>query len=120
MSFWYLATPYSDYPLGRGIAASNAALQAAVLLKAGVVAFSPIVHGRALAFWGNIDDLDHDFWMRADRPFMNAAMGLIVCKLDGWEASKGIAHEIEVFEKAGKPVVMMTPNEVPAGLKGEK
>jgi hypothetical protein len=118
MSFWYLATPYSDYPLGRAFAVSHAAEQAAVLLKAGVVTYSPIAHTHLISFYGGFDELDHDFWMAADRPFMNAAHGLIVCKLDGWETSKGVAHEIAVFEKADKPVVMMTPGAAPRGLVG--
>jgi len=34
---------------------------------------------------------------------------LIVAHMDGWAESKGIAHEVEFFAKAGKPIFDLNP-----------
>lgn len=117
MSFWYLATPYTKYRLGIERAFIDAACEAALLATAGVSVFSPIVHSHPIAFHGLIDPFDHDLWLRIDRPFMELACGLIVCQLDGWEESKGVAAERDIFQAAGKPIVMMLPGLVPPALK---
>ena len=44
---------------------------------------------------------------------MDAARGLIVCEMDGWDESYGIQVEIEVFKAAGKPIIHMTPGFLP-------
>ena len=84
------------------------------LVRAGIPVFSPIAHSHGIAFAGNIDAANHAIWLPADAPFMAAARGLIVCRMDGWQESFGIAEEIRVFLAAGKPVVWMNPGEVPA------
>lgn len=114
--FFYLATPYSKYADGLDAAFTDAAQQAALLVRAGVPVFSPIAHSHPIAMQGGIDPLDHAIWLPADEPFMRAARGLIVCKLVGWKASYGVSVEIRAFRKAGKPVVYMDPGVVPAGL----
>lgn len=113
MSFWYLATPYSRHPEGLLGAFRQACEQSALLLKAGVPIFCPIAHSHAIAQWSDIDPRLHDFWLAVDKPFMDAAKGLIVCRLDSWESSKGVAAEIEAFKAAKKPVVYMQPGIVP-------
>lgn len=114
MTFWYIATPYSKFPGGITAAFEGAAREAAALVKAGVPVYSPIAHTHPVALYGDIDPLDHDIWLPADAPFMEAAKGLIVCQMEGWEHSYGIGEEIKAFEAAGKPIVYMTPGVVPA------
>ena len=118
--FWYLATPYSKYPGGIEEAFREAARQAAILVRAGVPVISPIAHTHPVAIYGFMDPLDHRIWLPVDRPIMNAACGLIVCMMEGWEESIGIKHETNIFERAGKPVVFMTPGEVPNELDPRK
>ena len=50
----------------------------------------------------------------ADQPVMDAACGMIVLELAGWDKSVGLHHEINVFKAAGKPIVFMRLGEVPA------
>jgi hypothetical protein len=114
--FWYLATPYSKYPRGIEAAFVDAAIQASILIKAGIRVYSPIAHTHPVATFGNIDPYDHAIWLPADKPFMDAACGLIVCKLPGWDVSFGIGEEIKLFAAAGKPVIHMTPGLVPHEL----
>ena len=105
--YWYLATPYSKYPEGLEMAFVEACRVAGHLIKIGVRVFSPIAHMHPVARFCNIDPHDHAIWLPADRPIMDAACGLIVCKMPSWEISFGIAEEIKIFEAAGKPIEYM-------------
>jgi len=114
--FWYLATPYSRYADGLDAAFAEAARQAALLVRAGIPVYSPIAHTHPVAIHGGLDPLDHSIWLPADQAFMDAARGLVVCMMPGWDESYGIAVEIETFERAAKPVIYMAPGCVPEGL----
>lgn len=114
MSFWYLATPYSKFPNGIERAFEAACKESALLIRAGVPIYCPIAHTHPIAMAGDIDPFDHAIWLPADKPMMDAAYGLIVCQLETWDVSYGIAEEIKVFVAAKKPVIYMTPGIVPA------
>lgn len=114
--FWYLATPYSKYEGGIEEAFLEAARQASLLIDSGIPVFSPICHSHPIAIEGGIDPLDHLVWLDVDAPMMRAAHGLIVCKMPGWLDSYGVSVEIEAFRDADKPIIYMTPGEVPNGL----
>ncbi len=116
MTFHYLATPYSRYKGGIYNAFEEAARQAALLVQAGVKVYSPIAHTHPVAIHGNLDPFDHTLWLEADRAFMDAAVGLIVCQMDGWRESFGIAEEIKHFKAQGKPIVYMTPGVIPPNI----
>lgn len=118
--FWYLATPYTRYPRGIAAAARDAALVTAGLMRLGIAVFSPIVHTHGVAIEGGLDALDVDFWLKVDRPFMQAASGLIVAKLDGWTESVGIAHEVEVFGREGKPIEYLSLGALRHALDAER
>ncbi len=105
--FWYLATPYTRYPLGRDEAFRMAARVAGRLVLRGVHVFSPIAHSHPIAELGGIDPCDGAKWRHADAPFVEAARGCIVYQARGWDTSAGVAHEIAEFTRAGKPVVYM-------------
>lgn len=105
--YWYLATPYSKYPQGHEAAFREASRIAAWFLKNHVPVFCPIAHSHPLTEHGDLPGTDHEFWMWADSPLMASACGLIVCKMDGWDESAGIAEEIRRFTAGGKPIVYM-------------
>ncbi len=105
----YLATPYSRYLGGIELAYIDASRLAADLLRAGVNVFCPIAHTHPLAIYGNINPLDCDLWLKADKPFMEKADALLVGKLHGWDKSYGISHELEYFRSCGKPVLFIDP-----------
>lgn len=119
MSFFYLASPYSKYPGGIEAAHADVCMEAALLVRAGIPVYSPIAHTHPIAIHGDIDPFDHSIWLEADRTFMDAAQGLIVCEMEGWETSYGIGVEIEHFKKAGKPIIRMTPGMLPQELMRE-
>lgn len=118
--FYYIATPYTRFPEGIEAAFVAACEQAAFLLRNGVRTYSPIAHTHPIAIHGKIDPLDHSIWLPFDEAMMEAAVGIIVCQLPTWEISYGVKHEIEHFLAAGKPVIYMTPGEVPTVLRGGK
>lgn len=107
--FWYLGTPYSKYAGGTEEAFFRACEIAARLIACKIPVFSPIAHSHPIAELGGLDALDHGIWLPADRPFMEAAFGLIVGMMPGWKESVGLAHEIEFFREAGKPVIYLDP-----------
>jgi nucleoside 2-deoxyribosyltransferase len=112
-SFWYLATPYSKYPDGIEAAYELAIKAASLLLDNGVDVYSPIVHTHPLSTTGGLGPRNHEFWLRADTPFMDAARGIIVLEADGWRNSFGVAYELGRFRGKDKPVVWMKPGVVP-------
>ena len=107
--FWYLATPYSKHP--RGIeAAYNEAIAAAVIcICSGVMVFSPIAHTHAIAVVGELPG-HYERWSELDEAMISAATGVIVVQMDGWQQSSGIAAEIALAERLGKPVLYMLPD----------
>lgn len=100
----YIATVYTRWHDGPDDAFVEACRVTADLLKQGVRAVSPIAHSHPIAIHGGIDETDHDFWMRADRPLMEACSALLVVMMPGWRESRGIKEEIDQFTRAGKPV----------------
>ncbi len=111
--YWYLASPYSKYDAGIHVAWMDICYEAANLIRAGIPVYSPIAHTHPIADHGDIDPYDHTIWLPADLPLMQAAKGLIVCMMQGWEESYGIGEEIKEFKKTGKPIIYMTPGKVP-------
>ena len=102
-TFWYLASPYSKHPAGLEEAFREVCRASAQLLKAGHSIFSPIAHTHPIAIYGNMDPLNHDIWLKADRCTMDAASGILILAVPGWEDSYGIQFERGVFKTAGKP-----------------
>lgn len=105
----YLATPYSKYPGSIASAFVDASKLAAKLMVAGVRVYSPIAHTHPLAMYGNLDPLDHRIWLPFDEAMMAKADVLIVAHMASWETSKGIAHEVEYFTRAKKPIFDLDP-----------
>lgn len=105
----YLATPYSLYPHGIGLAFREAAKLAARLMVGGVKVFSPITHGHSMSVYGKVAPLNHELWLDYDRAFMEVCDALVVGKLESWEKSFGIAQEIKFFTEAKKPIYYIDP-----------
>jgi hypothetical protein len=106
----YVGTPYSNYPGGIEIAFIEACRVTARLLQEGAKVYSPIAHTHPVAIHGKIDPLDHNVWLPFDAAIMSKSDAMIVVKMDSWERSKGIAHEIDVFTEARKPIYFIEPD----------
>ena len=109
MTFFYVASPYSNYPMGHDEAFRAVSRAMGELVRSGLSVFSPITHSHPLAEHGGLDGVDGALWEHVNRPMVNAARGLIVVMLSGWCESLGVQHEICEFNKAGKPVLYYDP-----------
>ena len=109
MKYFYFATPYTNYFKGREAAFGVACVEAARLVSTGACVFSPVAHWHPLAIAGNMHAACPDFWDALNEPFMEHAVGLLVCTMTGWESSRGVAHEIKFFEKRKKMVAYVAP-----------
>lgn len=105
----YMATPYTRFPGGIEAAFQEASRIAACLMIAGVKVYSPIAHTHPLAIHGGLDPLDHNLWLPFDAAMIMKADACAVAKMETWEESRGITHEIDAFELLGKPVFYLDP-----------
>jgi len=108
--YWYVATPYSNYPNGHEAAYKDACRAGAILMRSGWRILCPVAHSHSLCEIngteeGIPDHLDPDLWKHADEPLLDAAYGLIVVMMPGWEESSGVQHEIQEARRQGKPVL---------------
>jgi uncharacterized protein DUF1937 len=109
MTWFYLCAPYSHPDPEVRKARYEAVCKAAGdLMCEGKTIFSPLSHTHPIQQRMR-EDKGHDFWMKADYPFLVAADGLIVLMLDGWQESKGVEEEIRVASYLGKPIVYREP-----------
>ena len=106
----YLGTPYTRYPCGLQRAFIDACKLAGRLLRTSAIkVYSPIAHTHPIAIHGDIPAHDHAIWLPFDALMMARCDILLVAHMDGWAESKGIAHEIEVFTQARKPIFALDP-----------
>jgi len=106
----YLASPYSaPLPYIQSLRYSHAVEVAAELISRKILVFSPIVHSHPIAKCKPALGTDHLDWKLFNTVMMYRCDSLIVCRMDGWENSKGIAHEIKWFEFHGKPIYDLHP-----------
>lgn len=105
----YLASPYTKFPGGLERATRSVATIAGRLMQRGISVFSPIVHTHYIAEYTGLDPIDHDFWMDADRIFMDKCDSLVVAQMSGWEESRGVRAEIDYFRLVRKPMFMLNP-----------
>jgi hypothetical protein len=104
----YLATPYSKHPAGVDAAHAEACAIAARLFKMGMLVYSPIAHTHAIAKTGGLD-LGFEQWAAFDEAMIAASDGMVVAMMDGWQDSTGIAAEIVICKRLGKPVQYLDP-----------
>lgn len=112
--YWYVATPYTKYPEGLDAAYRHANQAAAGLVRRyQIPIFCPIAHSHSLcACYGTDGGLDGEtdgaFWEWFDAPLLEAAHGIAVVMMPGWDESAGVTHEIDQALRADKPVRYFT------------
>jgi nucleoside 2-deoxyribosyltransferase len=102
--FWYVGTPYTNYPEGLDAAAHYAAAITGALMSCGLQVYSPIAHCHPIAMSAGLDATAGKFWMKCTSAVRRAATGLIVVEMLTWEQSSGLTAEREEFSLEGKPV----------------
>ena len=113
---YYLASPYSD-PNKKIEEQRYQAVcqQAALLMRNGILVFSPIAHCHGIAKHGGLPG-SFDFWQDYDTVMISKCDELWILTLPGWIESKGITSEIEIAELMNKPVRGICLGQVPDEL----
>ena len=100
----YLASPYSHRDATvRQQRFETVCRITSRLIQEGHLIFSPIAHSHPIAVAGGLP-LSFDFWLSFDRRMLRLCDELWIAKIDGWEESIGIQHEIRLAETMGMPV----------------
>lgn len=104
----YLASPYSDADPAVEQARFDAVCRAAaVLMRRGLLIFSPIAHSHPIARFGL--PTDWSFWQRYDSAMLTKCDELWVLTLPGWDRSVGVQAEVRLANELGKPVWLVDP-----------
>ena len=104
----YLCSPYSHpLPTEREHRYRTACRAAALLMKHGIVVFSPLSHSVPITeYIGEVED-DHNFWMSMDIPILYRCDEVLVLALNGWEQSKGVKRELVEAMWLRKPITLI-------------
>jgi len=107
----YLASPYSDPNQDvRAQRFKMACWAAGMLIRQGVVVFSPISHSHPIAL-----EMDHptdwETWRAQDLAILGRCDHLFILKLEGWQDSVGVKAEIA---EAGVLEIPMTYIDIPS------
>jgi hypothetical protein len=106
----YLASPYTKYPKGHDQAFMDVVALQARLLANDILAYSPIVHGHAVACCAKMDVCD-DIWIRLNRKMLPHFPVLLVAEMEGWKESAGVTEEIATMQKLDNKVIYyINPN----------
>ena len=105
--FLYIATPYTNYPLGISAAHSLALKAQTAFVRAGIPVFVPIVHTHSVGCW---EPLPADTWLKQDFAVLKHAKALVVIKADGWAESEGVNQEIMFAKDNRIPVLYLSPD----------
>lgn len=105
----YLASPYS-HPDDK-IRQMNYEIISKItseMVSEGKVVMSPISYGHNLLNYTDMPS-DWDFWYNFCVTFLLRCDKLIVCKMPGWENSRGVAEEIEIAKVNNIPIEYIEP-----------
>lgn len=117
----YLAAPYTGTPELQRERAALTAQFAARLQLAGFSPFAPTVQGEQVEKLLPPGVSSPSFWMQFCLPWLAVSDTLLVLPLPGWEASKGIAEELQTWRSWGRtPRIYLhdTGGELPPGFSG--
>lgn len=106
--FYYLASPYTHPSLiTRTQRAIDVNRYAGELMAAGMFVYSPIWATHEICGRHGLPT-DHEWWLGFNKAFLDAAAGVIVCAIDGWRDSRGVAQEIAYAREMGLGVWIAT------------
>lgn len=90
----YLATPYShERPETRRERYLKACRVTAVLMKAGIPVFSPLLNSVPAVEEGGLE-IEHDDFLKIDLPILRRCDEVLIVEIDGWDKSAGVWSEM--------------------------
>lgn len=104
MSFIYLASPYSHPdPIVRELRFLAVERATHILMKQGLVIFSPIMYTHALANKHKLP-FTSGYWAEFNRTMVAGSRELRVLMLPEWKQSLGIGREMNWAQQLNKPI----------------
>lgn len=105
----YLASPYTHAePFVREQRYLAVMDAACVLLKCGIMVYSPIIHFHALSKIYGLAPNDPLFYEHGLR-MLDSSRGMLILRLEGWAKSTGIAAEIKRAAEKNKSITYLSP-----------
>lgn len=99
---YYLASPYTHADPERRLRRYRAACRAAAyFIERGLIVYSPIAHGHAVACDGRPLATDFEFWQKHCLAMLGRCDGMLVLTLEGWKESRGVQAEIAEAKRLG-------------------
>ena len=107
----YLASPYSHPdPSVKDQRFREACRVAGNMMKRGDVVFAPIPHSHSIEQCFSDGKAEGgEFWLRQDFAVLRHCAELVVLMLPGWDASKGVAAEIDFANTINLPIRYIDP-----------
>lgn len=100
----YLASPYSHPdPEVREENFRKISKIAAKMNAEGVTTISPITYGHTLVQF-HVMPTDWEFWQKFCFKLLIKCDKMIVCKMEGWDKSRGVAEELSIARDHGIPI----------------
>lgn len=110
----YLASPYShvDSEIRKSRYEAVLNMTAKMILKWGLIVYSPIVHNHHIALLHKEREETHPFtfWEKFDTKMISRCDELWIYTIDGWKESKGIAAEKEFALSLGMKIRLIDDN----------
>lgn len=102
--FIYVASPY-NHPDAEVVKLNFRFItnEVAKRVAKGEILFSPITYGHTLLEYQDMPS-SWKFWQEFCLSFLQKADRLVVYKMNGWEASRGVQDEIEFAKKHSIPI----------------
>ncbi|HBT76702.1 MAG TPA: DUF1937 domain-containing protein [Planctomycetaceae bacterium] len=113
MSILYVACPYSHIdPEVREYRFRTACRASALLMKAGIVVFSPLSHSVPIAEYVGEVESDHEFWLGQDIPILQRCEELLIIGMPGWTESLGVRKEMFEALALQKPITLIDEEDI--------
>jgi len=96
----YLACPYSHPDEEVRKQRFKLACKWAYKLTGDYIVYSPLSHSVPIAHYGGRNYTDHKKWMEQCLPWLKLCDEFFILCLPGWEHSRGIQEEIQVWGKS--------------------
>ena len=107
----YLASPYSHpSPVKRHERYLTACYVASLMIRKGILVFSPIASSHSISTNLSGESYGWDFWKEFDLAIIEVCKDFYILTIDGWDKSVGVTAEIQHAKKLGLPIYTVNEN----------
>ena len=104
----FLACPYAHAdPAVREFRFKAVSMLAGRLCAEGNLVYSAITHSHPMDAYAKLGTNHYTDWVYLNDFYLSKSDIMIVLTLPGWESSEGVAHEINMMNELGKPIIYL-------------